>query len=158
MNEIIIALTQNESKAPGSKFQRFSVLVRTARYWRLLAVKPIELAVRKVHNQNIGNTHYIHKEKEMKNKYFNSVLMIVCALVLLLSACGSVPSAPTTTPTIAATNTPEPTATATQTSVPTKTPSPTITPDLAATKQYEDFFALVQKYHDAGQTSTTEGE
>jgi len=92
----------------------------------------------------------------MKHQSIHSGLMIT--LVLLLSACGGAPSVPTATPTIEATNTHEPTATATQTSVPTKTPSPTITPDVAATKQYEDFFALVQKYHDAGQTSTTEGE
>ena len=96
----------------------------------------------------------------MKPKSFRSALIIVFALVLFLSACASVPSVPTAsqTPTRAATNTPEPTATATQTEIPTITPSPTITPDLAATQQYEDFFSLVQKYHNAGQISTTEGE
>lgn len=92
----------------------------------------------------------------MKHKYFRSGLMIALALVLLLSACASAPSAPTATSTQAATNTPEPTATNTPT--PTITPSPTVTPDLAATQQYEDFFSLVQKYFDAGQISTTEGE
>lgn len=94
----------------------------------------------------------------MRHKYFRHYLMIVLLFILLLTACANAPSIPTATPTHAATSTSEPPATATQTSVPTKTPSPTITPDLAATKQYEEFFALVQKYHDAGQTSTTEGE
>lgn len=89
-------------------------------------------------------------------KHIYSGLMIASALVLFLSACGSAPSVPTTTPTRAATNTPEPTAT--NTSIPTRTPSPTITPDLAATQQYEDFFSLVQKYHDAGHITTTDGK
>jgi hypothetical protein len=92
----------------------------------------------------------------MNHKYFRSVLMIASVLVLFLAACGSVPSVPAAAPTRAATNTPEPTAT--NTSIPTITPSPTFTPDLAATQQYEDFLAFVQKYHDAGQISTTEGE
>ena len=88
----------------------------------------------------------------MNHKYFRFVLMIACVFILILSACGTAPSVPTR----AATNTPEPTAT--KPSTPTITPSPTITPDLAATQQYEDFFSLVQKYHDAGQILTTEGE
>ncbi len=92
----------------------------------------------------------------MKHKYFYSGLMIISALILILSACGSAPSLPTPIPTLEVTHTPEPTAT--NTSIPTGTPSPTLMPDLAATQQYEDFFALVQKYHDAGQISTTEGE
>lgn len=76
------------------------------------------------------------------------------SLSLFLSACGATPSLPTQTP--AATHTLEPAAT--QTSIPTTTPSPTITPDLVATQQYENFLAMVQKYHDAGQISTNEGE
>lgn len=96
----------------------------------------------------------------MKNNYFRSGLIIATMLVLFLSACGRAPVVANASPTPidAATRTPEPTATATQTAIPTRTPSPTITPDLAATKQYEDFFSLVQKYYDAGQISTTEGE
>lgn len=92
----------------------------------------------------------------MKHIYFRSVLMIASALVLLLSACGSAPSVPTATPTRAATNTPEPTATLT--SIPTRTPKPTITPNLAATQRVKEFSSLVQKYYEAGQISTTEGE
>jgi hypothetical protein len=92
----------------------------------------------------------------MNHKYFRSILMIRFAIVLILSACGSVPSLPTATPTSPATNTPEPTAT--KPSTPTTTPSPTITPNLAATQQYENFVSLVQKYYDADQISTTEGE
>ena len=94
----------------------------------------------------------------MNHKYFRFSLMIALVLVLFLSACASAPSAPTAsqTPTRAATNTPEPTAT--NTSTPTITPSPTITPNVIATRQYEDFYALVQKYYEAGQISTTEGE
>ena len=91
----------------------------------------------------------------MKNKYFHLVLMIAIVLVLFLSACTSAPSVPTATPTQAATNTPEPTAT--KTSTPTITPSPTATPNLTATQQYDDFIALVQKIHDAGQISSTDG-
>lgn len=94
----------------------------------------------------------------MKHKYFRSVLMIAFVLVLSLSACGSALGIPTAsqTPTRAATNTPEPTATITST--PTKTPKPTVTPNLAATQRVEDFSALVQKYYDAGQLSSTDGE
>jgi len=129
------------------------------RNWRLLAVNDIELAVIKAHNENVDITHPAYKEKKMKHKYFRSVLMIAFALILFLPACASVPSVPTATPTRAATNTntPEPTATATQTATPTITPSPTATPNLTATQQYDDFIALVQEIHDAGQISSTEG-
>jgi hypothetical protein len=92
----------------------------------------------------------------MKPNYFRSVLMIASMLVLFLSACGSAPNIPTNTPTRAATNTPEPTATLTST--PTRTPKPTTTPNLAATQRVEEFSALVQKYYNAGQISTIEGE
>jgi hypothetical protein len=92
----------------------------------------------------------------MKHKYFYSALMIAVSLFLFLSACGSTPGIPIVTSTSAITNTPE--ATITNTAIPSRTPSPTLTPDLAATQQYEDFLAFVQKYHDAGQISTTEGE
>lgn len=86
--------------------------------------------------------------------------MVTLVMTLLLPACASVPGAPTstTTPTAtrAATNTPEPTAT--NTSTPTKTPLPTKTPNLAATEQYESFYALVQKYYEAGQIPSTNGK
>ena len=94
----------------------------------------------------------------MKHLYFRPVFMIASVLVLLLSACGNALSLPiaSQTPTRAAANTLEPTATLT--SIPTRTPKPTITPNLAATQRVEEFSALVQKYFDAGQISTTEGE
>lgn len=92
----------------------------------------------------------------MKRKYFHPVLMIIIILLLVLSACGTTSSTLIVTPTSAATNSPEPTIT--NTAVPSRTPSPTVTPDLAATQQYEEFFSLVQKYYDAGQISTTNGE
>ena len=92
----------------------------------------------------------------MKYKRFRSGLMTAQALILFLAACGTMPATLTVTSTSLSTDTPRPTAT--NTDIPSKTPSPTITPDLAATQQYEDFLALVQKYHDAGQVSTTEGE
>jgi hypothetical protein len=92
----------------------------------------------------------------MKHKYFHFVVNVAFSFVLLLSACATAPSAPTVTSIPAATDTLEPTAT--ETSTPTITPSPTITPNLASTQQYEDFFSLVQKYYDAGQISTTQGQ
>ena len=94
----------------------------------------------------------------MNHKSFRSSLMIVAVFVLFLSACGSAPSVPTASPvpTKASTHTPEPTATITAT--PTRTPKPTATPNLAATQRVADFSALVQKYYDAGQLSSTDGE
>jgi hypothetical protein len=93
----------------------------------------------------------------MKHKFFHSVLMITFALTLPLSACGSAPNVPTSSPVPrkAPTNTHEPTAT--NTAIPTITPSPTATPNVTATQQYEDFVALVQEFYDAGRISTTEG-
>ena len=116
----------------------------------------LELAVIRAPNESIIVTRSIHEEKEMNRKYFHSAEMIACVLALLLSACATAPSVSTETPTPAATNTLE--LTATQTSIPTITPSPTVTPDLAATQQYEEFFSMVQKYYDANQIITTEGE
>lgn len=74
-------------------------------------------------------------------------------------ACGSELQIAQVTPTFTATLTftPSPPATATLTPSPTKTSKPTITPDLAATQRVEEFASLVQKYHDAGYISTTEG-
>ncbi|MEO7841736.1 MAG: hypothetical protein ABIU06_20525, partial [Anaerolineales bacterium] len=95
----------------------------------------------------------------MKTNLSNYALMVCLVLPLMLSACGaSVPSVPTVISTRAVTNTSEPTVTATQTAIPTITPSPTVTPDIAATQQYEDFFALVQKIHEAGQIPGTDGK
>jgi hypothetical protein len=98
----------------------------------------------------------------MKHNYFRSGLMIAFALVLFLPACANAASVPIATPTQAATNTPEATATSTSTPTampsPTKTPKPTITPNLEATQQVEEFSALVKKYYDAGQITTTDGE
>ena len=87
--------------------------------------------------------------------------LIVAVLVSInLQACGSVQQVvqvtPTFTPTITLTSSPPPTATLTLT--PTKTPKPTATPNLAATQRVEEFSALVQKYYDAGQISTTDGK
>ena len=82
--------------------------------------------------------------------------LIVC-VVLTLSACSaSASNGPTAPVTQAVTTTPEPTATSTP--VPTITPSPTVTPDIAATQQYEEFFAVVQKIHAAGQIPSTDGQ
>lgn len=84
---------------------------------------------------------------------------LIFCVVLMTSACNaSATSATTSTATQAATDTLEPTVTATQTSIPTITPSPTVTPDVAATQQYDDFFAVVQKIHAAGQIPSTEGK
>ena len=84
---------------------------------------------------------------------------LIFCVVLMISACNaSATSATTSTATQAATDTLEPTVTATQTSIPTITPSPTVTPDVAATQQYDDFFAVVQKIHAAGQIPSTEGK
>src|SRR5688572_24322123 len=100
------------------------------------------------------------KENGMKTKVTQIAPILISALALILSACGAV--APAATPTIAATVTPTktgaPTLTPTNTAIPTRTPRPTITPNLAATQQYEEFFAVVQKIHGAGQISTTDGK
>ena len=83
-------------------------------------------------------------------------LALMVCVVLSLSACGASTSNGQTVPvTKEVTTTPEPTATSTP--VPTITPSPTLTPDIAATQQYEEFFAVVQKIHAAGQISSTDG-
>lgn len=92
----------------------------------------------------------------MKHKYFHWAWRIAVSLLLFLSACGSTPEILVATSPGASTNTPEPTSTST--SPPTTTPSPTVTPDLAATQQYEDFLTRVQKYHEASQITTIEGE
>ena len=95
----------------------------------------------------------------MKTNLSNSVLFVFMALTLILSACGASAPAATSTPTntATATNTLAPTFTPTVTLIPTRTPKPTATPNLAATQQYEDFFAVVQKIHEAGQISTLGG-
>lgn len=94
----------------------------------------------------------------MKTNLPQSVLAVCMALTLILLACGvSAPVATSVVNVITVTNTTAPTIAPTATLVPTKTPKPTATPDLAATQQYEDFFAVVQKIYDAGQISTTDG-
>lgn len=89
-------------------------------------------------------------------------LLLIVTLLVSLQGCDSVQQmlqgTPTFTPTLTLTLTSTLTPTATLTPTPTRTPSPTITPNLAATKQYEDFFSLVEKYHEAGQIPTTDGE
>ena len=95
----------------------------------------------------------------MKTNLTQSALIVCLALTLILSACGASAPAATSTPTntATATNTLAPTFTPTVTLTPTRTPKPTATPNLAATQQYEDFFAVVQKIHEAGQISTLDG-
>ena len=95
----------------------------------------------------------------MKTNLSNSALIVCLALTLMLSACGA-SAAPVATSTLPATvtSTAAPTHTATATATPTKTPKPTATPNLEATQQYDDFFAVVQKIHEAGQIPNTDGE
>ncbi len=90
----------------------------------------------------------------MKRK--STLLLIVIVFALLINACSFAAAEPTATP--APTDTAAPTATATNTSTPTKTPVPTKTPNLAATKQYEEWNAEIQKYYDAGYIGTTDGK
>ena len=91
----------------------------------------------------------------MKTNLHKSVLLFCIMLSLTLAACGA--SAPVETPTPTVTRTLAPTVTPTVTLTPTNTPTPTATPNLTATQQYNDFMALVQQIHEAGQISTTEG-
>jgi hypothetical protein len=83
--------------------------------------------------------------------------LIVCVVIsLMLTACGT--STPVATPTASFTNTSiPPTPTPTITLTPTETPTPTATPNFAATKQYENFFPIVQKLYDDGVISTLNG-
>jgi hypothetical protein len=98
----------------------------------------------------------VTKENTMNTHPSKTILFICICLSIILSACGA--NAPVVTPTVTITNTPvPPTFTPTITLTPTKTPTPTATPNLAATQQYEDFLAMVQKIYDAGQISTLEG-
>ena len=96
----------------------------------------------------------------MKTNLSSSALFVSLMLILILSACGASAPAATSTSTPPATVTPttEPTLTATATVIPTKTPRPTATPNLAATQQYDDFFAVVQKSYEAGQIPRTGGK
>jgi len=95
----------------------------------------------------------------MKTNLSNSTMIVCMALILILSACSTIAPAPTITalPSATATNTELPTFTPTVTLTPTKTPTPTATPNLTATQQYNDFIAMVQKIHAAGQISTLDG-
>ena len=96
----------------------------------------------------------------MKTNFSHPVLIVFAAISLILSACGSVAPAATATamPSATATNTAAPTLTPTVTWTPTRTPKPTATPNLTATQQYNDFMAVVQRAHDAGQIATMEGK
>jgi hypothetical protein len=100
------------------------------------------------------------KENPMNTNLAKSALITFMVLSLILSACGA--RAPAATPTLAAsatsTATAAPTVTPTVTFTPTRTPKPTATPNLAATQRYDAFFSVVQKIHDAGQISTTDGK
>jgi len=95
----------------------------------------------------------------MRKNHLTLTLFMTIVLGINLEACGSIQQmiqgTPTSTPTITPTSSLTPTATLTLT--PTKTPTPTITPNLTATQQYTDFMSLLQKFHEAGQISTTGG-
>lgn len=96
----------------------------------------------------------------MRKNHPTLKIFVAILLGISLQACGSVQQMMEGTPTFTLTTTltPSLTPTATSTLTPTVTPSPTITPNLTATQQYEDFISLVQKFHEAGQISTTEGD
>jgi hypothetical protein len=108
----------------------------------------------------VGISLFIQEEVIMRKSHLLPGLFVVILMGINLQACGSIQQiiqgTPTFTPTV--TLTPSLTATATSTMTPTITPSPTITPNLTATQQYENFVALVQKFHDAGQIITTRGD
>lgn len=92
----------------------------------------------------------------MKTSLSNITPFICLAMSIILSACGA--GAEAAAPTATVTNTPVPaTFTPTVTITPTRTPRPTATPDIAATQQYENFVALVQRIYDTGQISTMDG-
>ena len=88
-------------------------------------------------------------------KKISPVKLAIAVLVLTTLACSVGAPAPTETPTPAPTKTPAPTATPTE--IPTDTPTPTATPNAAATKQAEEFQALLQKFAEKGYIETTEG-
>ena len=94
----------------------------------------------------------------MKTNSSKSALFFCLTLALVLSACGARAPAATSTLPKTVTSTVVPTFTATATVISTKTPPPTATPNLEATQQYEDFFAVVQRIHEAGQIPSTNGK
>lgn len=94
-------------------------------------------------------------------KKINRLSFLVVALfAVLVNGCASATIAPTNTAPPPTSTVPPPTFTLTPTITltPTKTSTPTATPNLAATQQYEDFIAMVQKIYDAGQISTLDGQ
>jgi hypothetical protein len=107
-----------------------------------------------------GISRFILEEVIMRKNHLLPGLFVFFLMGANLQACGSIQQmiqgTPTFTPTI--TLTPSLTPTATSTLTPTITPSPTITPNLTATQQYENFTALIQRFHEAGQISTTDGD
>lgn len=112
----------------------------------------------------VGCMMFQNKNRQGENMKINlhkQMLFCFLALSFLLTACGTGPASATSTSPAVPTDTsmpPTSTYTPTVTPVPTSTPQPTATPNLAATQQYEDFLALVQKVYDAGQISTLDGE
>ena len=81
----------------------------------------------------------------MQKKYYVIYLVLILVLLMGLQACGAAaePPTPTPLPTNTATSTPSPMPTLTS----TPTNIPTATPDIAATQQYEAFYAVVEEYH-----------
>lgn len=108
----------------------------------------------------VGTSLFIQEKVIMRKSHLNWQLFVIILLGISLQACGSIQQmiqgTPTFTPTI--TLTPSPIPTATPTLTPTLTPTATVTPNVLATQQHEAFLLLVQKYYDAGQISSMEGE
>jgi len=100
----------------------------------------------------------IHPREEQVMK-----ILYVMLVAILIAGCGPSAEEMTATAMIAqaqtqtAAPTKTPTMTPTMTLTPTKTLTPTNTPNLTATRQYDEFFSLVQTIYDAGQISTIEG-
>jgi hypothetical protein len=112
----------------------------------------------------VGISLFLQEDVIMRRNHLTLELFVIILLGITLQACGSIQQLIQGTPTFLPTMTlspsltPSQTPTATSTLTPTITPSATITPNLTATQQYEDFVSLVQKFHEAGQITTTEGD
>ncbi len=87
----------------------------------------------------------------MNKNPMNRIGLAGLVLCLVLLACSS---AQAITPTALPTNTSLP---PTATLAPTATLEPSPTPDVAATQAYDDFYTLVQGYHDKGYFSSLDG-
>lgn len=92
-----------------------------------------------------------------KGTFYTFVVMLVSASVLLSSCTMATPEPTATSTPVPPTSTPtlEPTSTITPTATITLTPTATL--NVTATKQTEDFAALVENYHEAGYVSSTTG-